>query len=253
MQTASKFIHVLGSNPQLCDDNLDANVLHRLYHPLTAPPELTPDERLSIRLFLADTDGSDKIYNELCSAIIERHPEDKVLSLHEGNASLSFKLVYGTIQILSVHVQVKKKITELTGITEMLDNMCPNSCMGYTGPYTSLDRCDYCGQPRRISPAGRLKPQQQFSTFPLGPQIQAHHQSHQSSTDMHFREKRMEAIFGELDISGKVDQISDIYEGFDFYDVVRHGLIAPEDTVLMFLMDGAQLFEHKTSHCWIYI
>ena len=97
------------------------------------------------------------------------------------------------------------------------------------------------------------KPQQQFSTFPVGPQIQARYRSPESAVDMHYRDMSMGKILDELNVSGKIDQISDIYHGFDFHTAIRDGRIAPYDPVLIFSIDGAQLFEHKASNCQIYI
>lgn len=77
------FIHLLENNTSLDDDKLDSDTRHRLSHPLKTPPTLTPDEELSIKLFLADTDGSDKIYNEVQKAILERHSDNEILTLHQ--------------------------------------------------------------------------------------------------------------------------------------------------------------------------
>ena len=91
VQNTLKFIHALESNPRLADDNLDAETLRHLSDPPKAPPILTPDETLSVKLFLADTDGSDKIYNDARSAIIERHPGDDVLSLYQVRSGANTK------------------------------------------------------------------------------------------------------------------------------------------------------------------
>ncbi|KAM5538945.1 hypothetical protein V8D89_007366 [Ganoderma adspersum] len=192
VQNTLKFIHALESNLQLADDNLDAETLRHLSDPPKAPPILTPDETLSVKLFLADTNGSDKIYNDAHSAIIERHPGDNVLLLY----------------------QVKKKIAEIMGIMEIVNDMCPNNCVGYTGPYAMLDPCLTCDEPRYTSPAARYR-------------------SPSSAHEMQFRDGRMASILAELEESGKLDEITDIYEGYDFW--------------------SNDLYEHKASNCWIYI
>ena len=57
--------------------------------------------------------------------------------------------------------------------------MCVNSCLGFTGPYSNLDCCPKCGESRYnekelTESEGRRKvPRQVFTTFPIGPQIQA--------------------------------------------------------------------------------
>ncbi|KAI1783208.1 hypothetical protein LXA43DRAFT_904045, partial [Ganoderma leucocontextum] len=104
------FVDKLRDNPHLEDSKLDEDTIERLLRePLTVPATLTPDERLSVKLFLADTDGSEKIYVETRKAILERHPDDDILSHHS----------------------VKKKIAELTGIHPLTHDMCPRSCMAY--------------------------------------------------------------------------------------------------------------------------
>ena len=195
---------------------------------------LTPDERLSVRLFLADTDGSEAIYNKARDAIMERHPEDDVLSHH----------------------LVKKKVARLTGIYPLKHDMCPLSCMAYTGPWNQLESCKFCSEPRydqTLLARGVKKPRQQFDTYPLGPQLQARYCSPQGARDMRYRQGQMDRILRELRETGKLDHISDIIEGADFWDAVQHGRISDDDICLLFSMDGAQLYEHKASSCWIYI
>ena len=78
------FIHALENNPRIADSSLDTYTVHRLHHPLTSLPTMSPDEHLSIKLYLAGTsDGAEKIYNETRKAILERHPEDNILTLYQ--------------------------------------------------------------------------------------------------------------------------------------------------------------------------
>ncbi|GBE82064.1 hypothetical protein SCP_0404420 [Sparassis crispa] len=235
IDTALKFIHELKSNPLVIDEKLDKGTQWRLHHPLTEPMALTPDEQLSIKLFLADTDGSEKIYNEVREAILEWHPEDKILTHH----------------------CVKRKVAEISGITPILEDMCPNSCISYTGPFKDLDICPYCHKhcydPILLASCGDKKPRQQFNTFPVGPQIQARFRSPESVADMQHQKQIMADVLAELQLSGKLDIIEDIPHGSDFWDAYQHGQIAPDDVCLIFSMDGAQLYEHKASNCWIYI
>jgi len=114
---ALKFIHELQSDPHLADERLDADTIRRLQEPSTEIPHISPDERLSIKLFLADTDGSEKIYNDVRSAILERHPDGDILS----------------------HYQVKKKVAELSGVVAICEDMCANTCIAFTGPFKELD------------------------------------------------------------------------------------------------------------------
>ena len=235
VNTALKFINALKS-ARLEDDKLDPEVLERLRHPLEEVTELDdPDIRLSIDLFLADTDGSEKIYNESRAACLRRHSTDKVLSHH----------------------LVKKKVAELSGITSIIHDMCPNTCVAYTGPYADLDKCPLCHESRydeaRLASTGKKEPQQQFHTFPLGPQCQARYRSPEGASSMHYFEEKMETILAELRISGKLAVFEDVLDGSDCWDAYQHGRILPGDVVVMFSMDGAQLYKNKASDCWIYI
>lgn len=64
---------------------------------------------------------------------------------------------------------IEKKVAELTGVTYITHDMCPNTCMAYTGPFKDLDVCSYCGI-TRYDPKTR-KARQHLSTMPLGQQI----------------------------------------------------------------------------------
>ena len=54
-----------------------------------------------------------------------------------------------------------------------------------------------------------------------------------------------------------VDHSLDIYDDFtcgsDYLRAVQTGQIAPGDTVVLFSIDGAQLYKNKKSTCWMYI
>ena len=45
----------------------------------------------------------------------------------------------------------------------------------------------------------------------------------------------------------------DIFCGSDYVDAVENKTIKDHDRVVMFSIDGAQLFRNKKSDCWIYI
>jgi len=68
-----------------------------------------------------------------------------------------------------------------------MHDMCVNSCIAYTGPLEKLESCPQCYEPR-YQPTPECNednddqdeeiehvkvPHQQFSTLPLGPQLQA--------------------------------------------------------------------------------
>ena len=57
--------------------------------------------------------------------------------------------------------------------------MCIGGCLGFTGPFSDLEECPNCGEPRYdqakfIASEGLVKePRKIFTTFPVGPQLQA--------------------------------------------------------------------------------
>ena len=60
-------------------------------------------------------------------------------------------------------------------------------------------------------------------------------------------------MHAELDHAGSLDQYSDVLHGTDLIKVFEDGHVDKNDIVLMFLIDGAQLYAKKASACWIYI
>lgn len=145
-----QFIHALtqaSSSDGMSE--LDEDILARLQDPPTTIVELSPDDRLSLKLFLASQNAAQDVYTLSQDAILERHPEDNILSYN----------------------QAKRLITEITGISSITDAMCINSCMAYTGPFKKLDICPYCAEPC-LDP-GTKKSRKVLNSIPLGPQLQA--------------------------------------------------------------------------------
>ncbi|KAF8803299.1 hypothetical protein BYT27DRAFT_7145321, partial [Phlegmacium glaucopus] len=75
--------------------------------------------------------------------------------------------------------QIKERIKGITGVYPLMTDMCPNTCIAYTGPFSQLDTCTKCMLPRynpqALVASGGVKkiPQRQFLTLPIGPQLQA--------------------------------------------------------------------------------
>ena len=227
------FIELLRS-ASLDDEGLDDEVLQWLRNPLKEPLDVTDaDLRLSIDLFLSVSNASQDTYSTTRDAIHRRHPADEVLS----------------------YDQIKRKITELSGVVTILHHMCPNSCVAYTGPFSELQHCPECGEARYDTAAsGEKTPRQEFHTIPLGPQLQALWRTPASAHAMEHRKCRTEVIFNELEENdGSIDIYDDVYHGSEYIAAVMRGDITPNDKVLMFSIDGAQLYASKASDCWIYI
>ncbi|KAG1788453.1 uncharacterized protein HD556DRAFT_1245107, partial [Suillus plorans] len=197
-----------------------------------------PDIEHGISLFLALKHVSKSAFNKSCAAALHCHPEDNIPSLH----------------------QVKKIISDLSGITSIIKDQCINSCVAFVSPYADLDSCPTCNKPR-YDPIqlqrsrGHIKRACQiFHTFPIGPQLQALWRHPDSAELMHYRNQRTQQIFEEVARNGGVpDAYDDVITGRAYLEAVQQGHIKPEDMVLMMSLDGAQLYETKQSDVWIYI
>ena len=163
------------------------------------------------------------------------------------------------LNILS-YAQVKKLVSDLSGIVTWKHDMCVRSCVGFTGPYADLEECPHpdCGEPRYDQAAlkksnGKNKvPRKVFATFPIGPQLQARYQNPRMAQDMSYRRNKTHEEFNRN--RGANDYVyDDILCGEDYLKAVESGVIDDNSTVVMLSIDGAQLYRNKKSDCWIYI
>ncbi|KAL0947448.1 hypothetical protein HGRIS_013555 [Hohenbuehelia grisea] len=128
VKLSQEFIELLKS-ANLDDSGLGPDDLEDLRKPSAIPLEVlqNPDFRLSIRLFLSSLKSSEATYTENVAAIKERFPEcTGILSLD----------------------QVKRRLKQLTGVVPVMHDMCVNTCIAFTGPFSELDTCNHCSQPR---------------------------------------------------------------------------------------------------------
>lgn len=90
--------------------------------------------------------------------------------------------------------------------------------------------------------------------MPVGPIIQALWRDPKSARRFQYRRTKTREIIEELcSNSGNLSHYEDFFHGSDYLECVRNGNITNNDIVLMFSIDGAQLYAHKASDCWIYI
>ncbi len=100
------------------------DVINKLRNPDQGPLVIEDQDKLfSMKLFSVTAKSSQATYNEVREAILERHPEDPILS----------------------YDQAKKAVQDNSGVVPMLDDMCPESCLAFTGPYKDLEICPKCG------------------------------------------------------------------------------------------------------------
>ncbi|KDQ14423.1 hypothetical protein BOTBODRAFT_110097, partial [Botryobasidium botryosum FD-172 SS1] len=236
VQQARAFIDLLEA-ASLDGSGLDERALERLRNPPCTPIVVDDlDLLFSLRLFLANNKSLQDAYNRNRDAILSRYPDNPILS----------------------HYEAKSKVAELSGISAIVDDMCVNSCIGFTGPFADLEACPECAAPRydplTWESLGKKVPQQTFYTIPIGPTIQALWRSSDGATAMKYRRQNTAAILEALrQTHGIIDSYDDYTYGEEYLSAVADGRIGEHDTVLMFSADGAQLYRHKQSDCWIFI
>ncbi|RDX42284.1 hypothetical protein OH76DRAFT_1458839 [Lentinus brumalis] len=191
-----------------------------------------PTLRLSLRQFIANGQ-SEATYEANRQACMEEHPEREL----------------PTLKVL------KKMVEELTGVAAIKHDMCEKSCLAYVGPHAKLTHCPLCKErtPRYHEIDGKNVARRTYDTYPFGPQAQALFRSPESAERMHHRRKAMADFEEQIAAGLKPDILGDTYFSQDFRDAVDRGDILDDDLVLMFSIDGAQLYESKQSDCWVYI
>lgn len=235
IRTALEFIRMVKEatlESQFSPEELDG-LLNPMEHEST--PMDDPNLMMSLRTFIGLLDSSQKNYDLM-----------RLISRARDNE----------IEMLSYY-RVERKAQQLSGVVTWEHDMCVKSCVGFTGPFEHLDRCPDCGAPRydQDEPTGKKLPQKVFTTFPIGPQLQARWKNPEMAKKMHYRWEKTQDLRREHEESPDTAPgvYDDILSGQAYLDAASEAPINEYDTVLMFSVDGAQLCEHKKSDCWIYI
>ena len=205
---------------------------------LHSSPSDDEDLRLSIKFYISSLDhnGSQKAYAAHRETILDRYPDSNMLS----------------------YDQVKRRVSNLSGVVTLKNDMCVRSHVAFTGPFAHLERCPRCSESRydeaKLAKSGGKDkvPRKVFTTFPLGPQLQARWRSPEAAQKMQYRQHKTQDILRARD-RGEDYIFDDIFCGSDYLDAVENGSIKDYDTVVMLSIDGAQLYRNKKSDCWIYI
>lgn len=162
-------------------------------------------------------------------------------------------------QSLPSSYKTKWLVTELTGIDSIVHDMCINSCIAYTGPFSDLDSCPKCSEARydqnclETSSGTQKIPCKEFHTVPLGPQLQALYHDLVSARCAHYLREERSRILAEIDQRGFLEAYNDVLHGSNIIEAFQDGHICEDNIVLMFLIDRAQLYAKKASACWICI
>ncbi|KAG1720844.1 hypothetical protein EDB19DRAFT_1646843 [Suillus lakei] len=85
--------------------------------------------------------------------------------------------------------RIEHMIAEYTGVESITHNMCPDTCIAFTGPFADLDRCPVCDkhqydQIKLQASRGHNKVARKFHTIPAGPQLQALYRDRDSAKCM---------------------------------------------------------------------
>ncbi|KAF8811838.1 hypothetical protein BYT27DRAFT_7221332 [Phlegmacium glaucopus] len=230
LQIIQGFIEAI-QGASLDNDKLPEDVIDRLQNPEKEVFNLDDQEELrtGIELYLDTETASEEVFNKARETF---------------HRSLDRKGVeYDRIPSL---FQVKEHIKEITGVYPIKEDMCPQTCIGYTGIFSDLDACPKCNSPcynlqELAASGGRKKiPLRQFLTLPLGPQLQTHWRTPEGARDMRYRSKLTKDIFDQA--KAHADQKIVIKTYKDIFHV-QDGKITEND----------MLYQSKQSDCWIYI
>jgi hypothetical protein len=235
VKIAQKFIDEI-KKATLDNGKLDPSVVEYLRNPDREIVDVTdPDIRFSLDLYMSCTNASEATYNSVRQSILRRFPEIDVLSYY----------------------LVKKLVSKISGVVAVNDDMCINSCHAFTGPFSDLDACTICSEPRYTEfQSGRqikTKPRQQAITIPLGPQIQALRRSVNGANSMEYQDRKTKEILSALAaVENGLDNVyDDILCGEDILKLSETLNLTSDDTTIIFSLDGAQLYQDKKSDTWI--
>ncbi|KDQ49045.1 hypothetical protein JAAARDRAFT_93403, partial [Jaapia argillacea MUCL 33604] len=210
------------------------------------PCSLTKSEMISLRHYSAwhRSNGTVKAYKA------------------HGN-NLSHPDAAGT-DILSLY-SVRKLAVDLTGLKATQVDICPNSCIAYTGEYENLEFCPYiCGKtvcglaryktPIKVSVSSKKVPKAQMMYLPIMMMIRALFSNVESSRLMRNRDHCLQSALN-LIATAQEQSYSDF--GNSSAHLHHHqemGLFQDSrDLGIALSSDGAQLTMKKQSDTWLLI
>ncbi|KAF9475688.1 hypothetical protein BDN70DRAFT_224059 [Pholiota conissans] len=141
MKIVQEFISRL-QDASLDQGGLEEEVRERLKNPITVPIDLETDPslRAGMNLFLDTTNASYETYS---------YVEKSINSYLDKLSYTGVNLDPDEHHLPSLY-SVKKAVGEVTGLHSIMTDMCPNTCIAYSGPYADLDQCPSynCRKPR---------------------------------------------------------------------------------------------------------
>lgn len=172
------------------------------------------------------------------------------------------------IEIQSLYL-ARKLAVQITGLVPNNVDICPRSCIAYTGEFAALDACPFvrererepCGQARykSRSPQSRskLQPRAQMLTLPVMSTIKAMYSNFETAKLMRHRDRCLQSVLHLLaTASGLVERTYSDYGDSDvhvFHHTDKNLFKDPRDVALAVSSDGAQLTMKKLSDTWLFI
>ncbi|KIL54837.1 hypothetical protein M378DRAFT_41939, partial [Amanita muscaria Koide BX008] len=166
------------------------------------------------------------------------------------------------VPILSLH-NARKLASDLTGLKAQKIDICPKSCIAYTGKYASLTQCPFkrdkeiCSMPRyqpKKTPRSKDIPKAQMLYLSFNAVIRAMFTNADTSKLLRYRDETLKKVLSLLD-QGLAHTRT--YSDFADSDVHLHhyrnmGLFhGDRDIAWSLSTDGAQLSVKKQSNTWI--
>ena len=210
LKIAQQFISALQEASLDADNDLDATARINLQDPIREPFYLDADPHLraGMEFFLDTTNASDETYHKIRNSTYT-YLQNLGLADIEKNPIPSL-------------FEIKKAVGQITGVHSMMNDMCINTCIAYTGPFAGRDTCQYCNESRydlkilTTSNGNKKVPQRQFYTIPIGPLLQALYRNREGALDMLHRMNEIKRILEELEANGNtLNHWDDVYWGSD--------------------------------------
>jgi hypothetical protein len=213
--------------------------------PDSPPPQLTASEMLSLQHYVAwkKSNGTELAY-KLHAQVLQNSTQEEILSLYS----------------------VRKLAKQLTELWPNQIDMCPRSCMAYTGKFAELESCIYvrggkiCGESRykpkpKSRPNAVDKPRAQMMFLPVTASLKAMFANEETSQLLRYRDKCLQKalhLVGTAPQSVKYSDFADSevhmhhYKNMNLFQDSR-------DVAFVLSTDGAQLTMGKQSDTWILI
>jgi len=178
MRNALEFIRMV--KEATLASQFDAEELAELLEPqehISTPPD-DPSLKLSLLNYISFMGCSQDIYEAACQNVRQCYPDIELLS----------------------HYRVERQARLLSGVITWEHHMCVKSCVAFTGPFAGLEQCPNCGEARyeekdlEESNGERKVPRKVFTTFPVGPQLQARWKHPQTAKNMFYRWEKTQEL-----------------------------------------------------------